>query len=233
MPALVAERAEEVRRRIASAGGDPEKVVIVAVTKGFGADAARAAGAAGLVELGENYADELVAKAEELRSGGQLRAGERAGPRERWHFLGAIQRNKVARLAPYVSLWQGVDRVEEAVAIARHAPGASVLVEVDASGLPGRGGVPLAGVEALVGRVGSLGLVVRGLMTIAPPVEIDRPAASRAFDRVGRLVAELGLEVASMGMSADLELAVAHGATMVRVGTALFGPRPMPVRVSQ
>jgi len=101
---------------------------------------------------------------------------------------------------------------------------------VDASGLSGRGGVPPGRVATTVSTITALGLVVRGLMTIAPP---DSSGAARAFDGVGRLVSELGLEVASMGMSDDLELAVAHGSTMVRVGRSLFGPRPTGEGMSQ
>ncbi len=224
-PVGLAERVASVRSRISSAGGDPDRVRLVAVTKGFAVEAARAASAAGLDDIGENYADELVAKAQELADEGVVG--------QRWHYLGSIQRNKVARLAPHVALWQSVDRLEEGVAIARHAPGAAVLVEVDASGVPGRGGVPLAGVATLVARLAGLGLEVRGLMTVAPPAAVNRDAACAAFAGVARLVADLGLEIASMGMSDDLELAVSAGSTMVRIGRALFGPRPVVLRVSQ
>jgi uncharacterized pyridoxal phosphate-containing UPF0001 family protein len=230
----VAGRLAEVRSRISAAGGDLEKVRIVAVTKGLGAEAARVACSAGLLDLGENYAGELLAKAAELASPEAGSSEDRpsgAGPR--WHYLGGVQRNKVARLAPHVALWQGVDRAEEGESIARHAPGAAVLVEVDTTGLAGRGGVPLDGVASLVDRLRSLDLDVRGLMTVAPPVGLDRNATARAFADVGQLVAELGLDEASMGMSDDFELAVAEGSTMVRIGRALFGPRPAAARVSQ
>ena len=103
---------------------------MVAVTKGFDADAVTTALAAGLTDIGENYADELVAKAGDRRRRGRGRC---------WHFLGAVQRNKVARLAPVVAWWQGVSRVEEGRAIAKRRPGAAVLVQVDVAGLPGRG----------------------------------------------------------------------------------------------
>ncbi len=109
----LAGRLEAVRRRIEAASGDPGAVRIVAVTKGFGADAVAAALAAGLTDVGENYADELVAKA------GALADGAGGGlPAPVWHYLGAVQRNKVARLAPLVSWWQAVSRVEEGRAIA-------------------------------------------------------------------------------------------------------------------
>ncbi len=208
----VARRLQAVRLRIERAGGDPSRVRVIAVTKGFGIDAVHAAVDAGLHDVGENYAAELVAKA----SG--------TVPEEVvWHFLGAVQRNKVAQLAPIVGLWQSVAREAEGARIARFAPGAGVLVEVETTGLPGRNGCPPAEVGDLVTRLQGLGLAVRGLMTVAAP----GPAAARAaFESVGRLADELGLEERSMGMTDDLEAAVAAGTTMVRVGRALFGDRP-------
>jgi uncharacterized pyridoxal phosphate-containing UPF0001 family protein len=197
-----------VRDRIAGAGGDPSAVTVVAVTKGFGPEAVVAAREAGLDQVGENYAPELLDKAAAV-----------AGVD--WHFLGRIQRNKVARLAPVVSLWQGVARAEEGAAIARHRPGAAVLVQVDLTGAPGRNGRPPAEVPGLVDRLRADGLAVEGLMTVAPP----GPGARAAFAAVAALADELGLAVRSMGMTEDLEAAVGEGATMVRVGRALFGPR--------
>ncbi|HVC24270.1 MAG TPA: YggS family pyridoxal phosphate enzyme [Acidimicrobiales bacterium] len=216
---------ERIRERIRAAGGDPARVRVVAVTKGFGVAAVRAALAGGLADLGENYAEELVAKA------GELAADSDSPPR--WHYLGAIQRNKVARLAPHVALWQGVDRVEEGAAIARHAPGASVLVEVDSAGIAGRGGVAPRDVGGLVGALHAYDLSVSGLMTVAPPLASGATRVERAFDLVAQLREDLGLDEASMGMSDDLELAVERGATIVRVGRALFGPRPMAPPVPQ
>ena len=206
----VARRLTAVRRRIERAGGDPARVRVVGVTKGFGPDAARAARQAGLTDLGENYAAELVAKAAAVDDAVV------------WHFLGAVQRNKVPALSPLVGLWQSVAREAEGARIARCAPGAKVLVQVDTTGLPGRNGCPPSGVPGLVRRLGELGLDVRGLMTVAAPGEA---AARAAFESVARLADGLELEERSMGMSDDLEVAVAAGSTMVRVGRALFGER--------
>lgn len=204
-----------VRRRIAAAGGDPSAVRMVAVTKTFGPDAVAASLAAGVVDVGENYAQELLGKA------GQL-AG-RPGLAPRWHFLGGIQRNKVKALAPVVDCWQGVARAVEGEAIARHRPGAIVLVEVDVTGRAGRNGCAPEAVPALVADLVSLGLDVEGLMTVAPA---GSPAEARAaFRQVRELADRLGLRERSMGMSGDLEAAVAEGSTMVRVGRALFGER--------
>ncbi len=188
---------------------------MVAVTKGFGPEAVRAALAAGLHDLGENYAQELVAKA------------GLAGVEARWHFLGAVQRRKIRLLAPIVDCWQGMAREVEGESLAEARPGASVLVQVDTSGLPGRGGCRPEQAAALVRSLAELGLDVRGLMTVAPP---DPEDARAGFRVVRGLADQLGLPERSMGMSGDLELAVREGATMVRVGQALFGSRPSPVR---
>jgi uncharacterized pyridoxal phosphate-containing UPF0001 family protein len=183
---------------------------LIAVTKGFPADAVAAARAAGLTDIGENYASELREKAP-------------GPPGTRWHFLGTVQRNKVGVLAPLVDVWQGVARLAEGESIARHSPGAEVLVQVDCSGLPGRNGCAPDQVRALVGGLASRGLRVSGLMTVAPP---ERAGAEAAFRTVRDLADDLGLPERSMGMSDDLEAAVAAGSTMVRIGRALFGERP-------
>ena len=205
-----------IRERIARGTSDPGSVTLVAVTKGFGPDAVRAALGAGLVVLGENYADELVAKAAAV--------ADDEGTPPQWHFLGAIQRNKVPRLAPIVSCWQSVGRIEEGRAIARRSPGARVLVQVDVAGIPGRGGVPAPEVAGLVAALVDEGLDVAGLMAVGMPGEPE--AARPGFRTVSRLADSLGLEVRSMGMTDDLEVALSEGSTMVRVGRALFGQRP-------
>jgi uncharacterized pyridoxal phosphate-containing UPF0001 family protein len=198
-----------IRRRIAQAGGDPDVVRVVGVTKGFGPEAVAVARAVGLTDIGENYSQELLGKA--------------PGPAgTSWHFLGAIQRNKVPSLAPVVALWQSVARLAEGERIARYAPGAGVLVQVDCSGRPGRNGCEVADAPALVEALSRCDLEVRGLMTVAPPEPAE---AARTFQVVGRLADSLELPERSMGMTDDLELAVAAGSTMVRIGRALFGER--------
>jgi uncharacterized pyridoxal phosphate-containing UPF0001 family protein len=198
----VAERVAEVRARIGPS------VAIVAVTKGFEADAARAALDAGVADVGENYAQELEAKAADV-------------PGARWHFLGHVQTNKVAKLAPHVALWQGVDTEHAGAAIARHAPGASVLVQVNLSGLPQRNGCDWSDAPALVEQAKHHGLDVRGLMGVAGPDD-----GRGQFRRLKAMAGDLGLAVVSMGMSGDYDVAVEEGSTMVRLGTVLFGPRP-------
>lgn len=217
----VAERLAAVRDRIAAAGRRTHEVVIVAVTKGFGADAVEAALAAGLGDFGENYAQELAAK---WAATGGMTEGRR------WHFLGRVQRNKVRSIAPAVHLWQGVDRAAAGEEIARRAPGAGVLVQVRAARPRGAGGAERNGcdpeaVPGLVEHLDGLGLAVRGLMTVGPagPPELARAG----FRRVSALADRLGLAERSMGMTDDLGVAVEEGSTMVRVGRGLFGPRPL------
>jgi hypothetical protein len=145
-------------------------------------------------------------------------------PGTRWHFLGTVQRNKVPTLAPLVDVWESVARVVEGERIAASAPGATVLVQVDSTGLAQRNGCPPAEVPALVAALSSLALSVEGLMTVAP--QGDPAAVTAAFNQVARLADELGLPERSMGMTDDLEAAVAAGSTLIRVGRGLFGDRP-------
>lgn len=209
-PAVV-ERLAEVRERIAGAGGDPATVRVVAVTKTFPASAVRAAVAAGIESVGENYVAELEQKRADC-----------ADLAVAWHYLGALQGNKIARAALAADLLCGVSRVRELERIARVAPGAACYLEVDFTEIPGRSGAAPEAVADLVARGRDLGLDVRGLMTVAPP---DPQGAARAFTLTAQLADRLDLAERSMGMSEDLELAVRAGSTEVRVGRALFGPR--------
>ncbi len=223
-------RLDLVRERIARAASDPSAVSIVAVTKGFGPDAVTGALAAGLNDIGENYASELLAKASTVQAstvGGG--SDEAEGERDPvWHFLGAVQRNKIPRLAPVVSWWQGVSRLEEATAIATRSPEGRVLVQVDVAGIPGRGGCPPSEVRSLVEGMRELGREPVGLMAVGPP---GPPEATRpAFAMVSRLADSLDLPVRSLGMSEDFEVALQEGSTMVRLGRALFGSRPPKTR---
>ncbi|MGH9213649.1 MAG: YggS family pyridoxal phosphate-dependent enzyme [Acidimicrobiales bacterium] len=217
----MAERVAAVRERIARAGGDPAQVQLVAVTKGFGVDVVRAALAAEVVDLGENYAQDLLAKVADLDPA--------TDPTPRWHFVGRLQRNKVRKVAPSVGLWQSVDRLSLGTEIARWAPGAPVLVQVDLTGEPTKGGCPPSDVPQLLDGLAALGLDVRGLMGIGPLA--DPEAARPGFRELSQLANKYGLFERSMGMSADLEVAVQEGATMIRVGSGLFGPRPGSIGV--
>jgi pyridoxal phosphate enzyme (YggS family) len=189
-------------------------VRVVAVTKGFGEWAIEAAVSAGCPMIGENYAQELAAKRDVI---------ERLVPEV--HFIGRLQTNKVRLVADLVDVWASLDRAPLVDEVAKRAPAARVLIQVDTTGDPAKGGCAVADVAALVARARDVGLVVDGLMTVGPTGESPE-SARMGFRQVRDLVEDLGLEVCSMGMSGDLEVAVQEGSTEVRIGTALFGPRP-------
>jgi len=210
----LADRFDQVRRRIAAAGGD-RPITLVAVTKGFGPQTVAAAVALGIHDIGENYAQELLAKAAALPSDGAV---------PRWHFLGSLQTNKAARLAPLVWRWHAIDREAAGAALVRHQPGAQVFVEVNVAGIEGRAGCRPEETASLVAHLVDAGLDVRGLMTVAPPGDPAR--ARQVFRSLAECSRQLGLAELSMGMSDDFEIAIEEGATTVRLGRALFGPRP-------
>lgn len=211
----VATRLAELRQRIERAGGIG--VSVLPVTKTFPVEACWAAHRAGCGSVGENYAQEVVAKFGEVR------------PPFGVHFIGQLQTNKVRSLAGIITVYETVDRPSLVREIAKRAPGATVLVQVDTSGEPGKGGCPLQEVPELVDLAVAEGLDVRGLMTVGPTV--GGPEAARAgFRAVRTMLDRLGLPVLSMGMTDDLEVAVQEGSTQVRVGSALFGTRPPATR---
>jgi hypothetical protein len=204
---------DRVAAAAARAGREPAEITLIGASKTVPAERIAAALDAGLTDVGENRAQELVAKAPVLAA--------RPDP-PRWHFVGRLQRNKVASLVPWVTCWHSVDRPELAEAIARRAPGARVLVEVNLGEEPAKGGCAPAELPALVDRLRSQDLDVVGLMTVAPQAGDPRGW----FAALRELGAPLGLAELSMGMSGDFEAAIEEGATMVRVGRAIFGARP-------
>jgi len=205
-----------VRARVADAaqraGRDPADITLVAAAKTVPAELLAAVLAAGVIDLGENRAQELLTKAPVLASGPVA---------PRWHFIGTLQRNKVRSLAPWVERWHSVDRRELGETVARHAPGAHVLVEVNLGDEVTKAGCGRDEVAGIVGALRDLGLLVDGLMTVPPEDAEPR----RWFAMLAELAAREGLRELSMGMTHDYEVAVEEGATMVRVGRALFGPR--------
>ncbi len=223
------ERLERVRALVdsaaRSAGRDPASVRLVGVSKGHGPEAVEAAVAAGLTELGENYVQEWQRKAEATR---ELPV--------RWHFVGALQRNKAKALVGEVELIHSVDRLGLAQHIARlaEARGAlqEILLQVNIGREPQKAGVLPEVALQLYAQVAELpGLLVRGIMVIPPATPQIRETRPH-FEHAAKLLSamqELGAgprpTELSMGMSADFELAIACGATIVRVGTAIFGPR--------
>jgi len=215
----VAANLAAVRARIARAaeraGRDPGSVHLIAVSKTKPAALVRAALAAGATDFGENYVQEAVAKRAEVGAGG------------RWHLIGHLQRNKAARAVETFDCIQTVDSAALGTALARHAAEQQrtihVLVEVRVGGEATKSGVDPAVLPALLAELRSPALVVDGLMTVPPPGD---PEAARPHFRTLRALGErAGLRELSMGMSDDFEVAIEEGATMVRVGRAIFGAR--------
>jgi uncharacterized pyridoxal phosphate-containing UPF0001 family protein len=211
LEARVAGNLTSLRARIATTGRDPATLRIVAVTKTFGVDAVRAARANGLDHVGENYVDELEAKHRQTRD---LDVA--------WHFLGALQSNKIARVCALAQVVSTVSRVKELEKIAGRADRPRLYVQVDYTGGATRNGAPASEVPALVRRAHELELDIGGLMTVAAP---DPALARSAFTKLSALRVDQGLLECSMGMSDDLEIACELGTTELRIGRALFGER--------
>lgn len=216
-------RLDEVRERIAASaarvGRGGSEITLVAVSKGVAADLLQAAYSVGQRDFAENRAAAFTA-----------RWGVLPGD-ARWHFIGRLQGNKVRLIRPTAHLLHSLDRADLAAYWAK-GPGVPppVLVEVNVSGEAAKAGVPPADAEALVAAASGLGIEVRGLMTI-PPAGASVAEARRCFRTLAGLRDELlgrwpGLIELSMGMSDDFEVAVEEGATLLRVGRAIFGPFP-------
>ncbi|HET6611534.1 MAG TPA: YggS family pyridoxal phosphate-dependent enzyme [Kofleriaceae bacterium] len=229
----IAENLARIQGRVAAAatraGRDPKAIAVIAVAKRHPAEAVRDACAAGAIDIGESYAQELCAKAEATVD----------VPAIRWHFIGHLQRNKVKSVVGRASLIHAVDSDRLARAIDDQAAAMgivqAVLIAVNVGGESQKSGVPPSAAADLFGACQALPhITVRGLMTMPP---LARTAAdNRAhFAALRRLrddlaSAENPLAELSMGTTDDFEIAVEEGATLVRIGTAIFGPRP-PVRV--
>lgn len=228
----IAANLDQVRQRIADAcaacGRDPSEVLLVGVAKTRPAEDVIAAVWAGLEDVGENYAQELAAKAQIVLD---------AGLRPRWHFLGGLQTNKVKMVLPWAGAVHSVDRPSLADEISKRSDPnrpTDVFVEVNIGGEASKSGVAVAGAEDLCRRIlGLPGMNLVGLMAI-PPVE-DDPVAARPWFQALRHLRESLVESIqppphllrhlSMGMSGDFQSAIAEGASVVRVGTAIFGSR--------
>lgn len=216
-----------VRSRIRSAaiaaGRDPESVALVAVTKAKSAESMRLAATAGVTDFGENYLQEAVAKMDQL-----------ADLKLQWHFIGGIQSNKTRTIAERFDWVQSVDRLSVARRLSEqrpyHAPPLNVCIQVALVPEPTKGGVLPEDLPDLARAVAELPrLRLRGLMSVPPP-QPDDAAARAVFARLRAALADLNarglkLDTLSMGMSGDFEAAIAEGATLVRIGTALFGSR--------
>ena len=227
---MIAESVAKIRERIGNAcqrsGRKASDVTLLAVAKTFPAERVAEAVACGVTDIGENYVQELLGKKEALTD-----------PDIRWHFIGHLQSNKVKYIAKWIHLIHAVDSIRLAAEIDRRAREAGrtidVMIEVNSTGEESKFGVPAEGAEELVREMAGLANIrVSGLMTMGlflPDPEASRPlyrSMARLRDRLARLgQANVSLTHLSMGMTGDFEVAIEEGATIVRIGTAIFGKR--------
>ncbi len=228
VPAGLGNVRERIALACARAGRDPEHVGLVAVSKTVPTEAVHAAWTAGQTAFGENYVQEGIDKIAALRT----LTG--SAPAPVWHFIGPLQSNKTRPVAEHFDWVHGIDRLKIAERLSEQRPAQllplNVCIQINVSGETSKSGVAPADAEPLARVIAALPrLKLRGLMSIPEPVQgFD---AQRAPHRALRFLFErlntagLALDTLSMGMSADLEAAIAEGATLVRVGTAIFGER--------
>jgi PLP dependent protein len=212
-----------IRQAAMAAGRDPDAVTLVAVTKAKTAEDIRLAATAGVTDFGENYLQEAEGKMDQL-----------ADLKLQWHFIGGIQSNKTRIIAERFDWVQSVDRFRVARRLSEqrpfHAPPLNVCIQVALVPEPTKGGVPPEGLNELARAIAVLPrLRLRGLMCVPPP-QPDAAAERAVFARLRAALEDLNagglkLDTLSMGMSGDFESAIAEGATLVRIGTALFGAR--------
>ena len=224
----IAERLAVVRANVAAAceraGRDPSEVTIVGVTKTHPIEVVAEALDAGLEDIGENRAQEFVPKAE---------AAATLGLRPRWHFIGHLQRNKVRQVLPHTAVLHSLDSVRLAQEIDRRAGESNrraeaplaCYVETNVAGEETKTGIAPDGLDELLREVARCSnVVVAGLMTVAPQVP-DPEQVRPVFRELRELAAAHGLSGLSMGMTEDYAVAIEEGATLVRIGRAIFGPR--------
>jgi pyridoxal phosphate enzyme (YggS family) len=220
-PAIIAANLALIRERIAvaaaRAGRSPASVRLVGVSKTFPAAAVTSAVQAGLMDVGENRVQEAATKAPEVTA---------AGGRPLWHLVGHLQTNKVKAALSIFGYIHSVDSLRLAESLSRHAEAPlDLLLEVNVAGEATKTGFAPSNLPAAVAAIAALpSLRLNGLMTVAP--EAPNPEDARPVFRTLRTLNEsLGLTELSMGMSGDFEVAIEEGATMVRIGRAIFGPR--------
>lgn len=224
-----------VRERVAAAAQRAgHEVTLLAVSKTRSAAAVRELAALGQRDFGENYVQEALTKQRELRQAEQ--AGQHAAPPHPlvWHMIGPLQSNKAREVAAHFDWLQSLDRIKLVAALDRHRPieaePLQVLIQVNIDDEASKSGCASVEIGALAEAVRAAPrLALRGLMTIAAP-DPDLSRREAAFARMRRLFEDLRLDhpridTLSMGMSEDFEVAIAQGSTLVRIGSALFGPR--------
>jgi len=227
---MISEKVAAIHKRVAQAcaraGRDPGTVTLVAVSKTFAAGAVRDAVQAGIMDIGENYVQEMLQKRDEL-----------GNPSIRWHFIGHLQSNKVKSIAGWITMVHAVDSAGLAAELDRHATRIGrvipCLIEVNTTDEASKFGVrPESAAQFVRSLAGLDGIRISGLMTIGP--FLPDPEGSRPMFRRLRLIREeisalrqpnAPVEHLSMGMTGDFEVGIEEGATLIRIGTALFGPR--------
>lgn len=227
---MISDNINTLRERLARAcersGRSPSGVTLVAVAKTFPSAAVREALDAGVADVGENYVQELLAKRQDIPA-----------PEVRWHYIGHLQSNKVRNLAPWIHMIHALDSLSLAQEIDRRASASGrvieCLIEVNTTGEETKFGVSPGGLKAFVRSLEPFrNISLGGLMTIGP--FLPDPEGSRPmFRRLRELKDEIGalgqenvtMRHLSMGMTGDFEVAVDEGATLIRIGTAIFGPR--------
>ena len=220
LAARIAANIAEIDARLLRVGRTRDEVTVVAVTKTHPREVVLAAYDAGLRVFGENYLEELVAKSTSTASLSDVQ----------WQFLGALQSRKIPTLAHHADVLATISREKEIVRLAAcDGPVPRVMIQVDFTDAPGRNGARPNDVSHLVATARRVGLEVEGLMTVAP---VDLGEARRAFRELATIAKGEGVRELSMGMSGDYEVAVSEGATQIRLGQALFGPRDPVVAVS-
>ncbi|MEP6883437.1 MAG: YggS family pyridoxal phosphate-dependent enzyme [Gammaproteobacteria bacterium] len=212
-----------IRQAAEAAGRDPASVTLVAVTKAQTAESIRLAATAGVTDFGESYLQEALPKMDQF-----------TGQPLHWHFIGGVQSNKTRAIAQRFDWVHSIDRLSIARRLSEqrpfHAAPLSLCIQVELDPEPNKGGVAPGKVRPLADAIVDLPRVrLRGLMCVPPP-QADAEAERAVFARLRILLDELNagghkLDTLSMGMSGDFEAAIAEGATLVRIGTALFGPR--------
>jgi pyridoxal phosphate enzyme (YggS family) len=221
----VAENVQAVRERVARAcervGRSPEEVTVIAVTKTVPVELVKAAAACGITDFGENRVQEAETKISQLSQIG------------RWHFIGTLQTNKVKKALSLFDCFHSVDRPRLVNALAKEEPGGkTLLIQVNVAGEATKHGVSVEELPELARQMSAKGLRLAGLMTIAPLVD-DPEQARPVFRRLRELAARIrdmdlpGIDPKhlSMGMTGDFEVAVEEGADLIRIGSAIFGPR--------
>jgi PLP dependent protein len=232
-PQMIAENVKNIQEKIQNAcitaGRDPNSVTLIAVSKTFRSDEIEEVVRSGVLDIGESYVQEIIEK-----------RGRVSDPRVRWHFIGHLQSNKVKYIADWVHLVHSVDNENVAAEIQKRGSKLGrvidVLIEVNTSGEASKFGVSPGRAVDLVGKISmQQNLRVQGLMTIGP--FLPDPGQSRpsfrllkkVFDEVNAAhILKEPMKNLSMGMTHDFTVAIEEGATMVRIGTAIFGTRPKP-----